>query len=129
MATVTVTQTLPTETTAAPVAITFTDGLSQPVSLNGSDLSVLVPSSASAGSSWLLRYLARPSSDLSQIVARLDQLGEEALTPLFGSSPVEPFLTFKNLWQQGRTLPERLTGILLALIYQTQSLQNTGRLS
>lgn len=125
-AALTVIQALPTATRST-VELTFPGGLSAPAPLGNSGLSALIPYGLLSGTTWLVNYTTRPSADLSNILQQLDQLGEPTFDLLFGTNPAEPFLTFRNLWQQGRNIPERLTGVLLALAYQTQAINQTGK--
>ena len=45
---------------------------------------------------------------------------------LFGVAPAEPFLTWKNLWDSDRPLPERFSALLLALAKRTDLLRQGG---
>lgn len=98
--------------------LTFTDGLSAAVPLGESGYRLLVPSSPVA-TTWRIAFHNRPQWDLGQILAALRVAGEPTLLQLFGASPVEPYLTFRNLFQEHKELAYRLGGLLLAVAYRT----------
>lgn len=87
--------------------------------------SPLSPSPGNPG--WIVSTSIRPSIDLGQIVASLQQVAGDVMANVFaagtplGSS--EPFQTFSNLWNQHPELLYKLGGLLLAVIYQTDRLR------
>jgi hypothetical protein len=73
---------------------------------------------------------ARPRRSLSELEQGLRSLGEPVLQSIFGvGTPLaarEPFLTFRNLWETHPEQPYRLSGILLATIYQIERTRNAA---
>jgi len=69
---------------------------------------------------------ARPERDLGEITANLRESGAPFALSLFGAGTptgaVEPFLTFRNLWNNHPELAYQLGGLLLAMIYRTEEL-------
>lgn len=66
-----------------------------------------------------------PRMDLSEKIAALEQLRSHTFE-LFGRSASEPYLTFFGLWQQD-VLPDKLTGLLLAMIYRMHDIWAAAR--
>lgn len=76
------------------------------------------------GATWYLEITARPASDISTMVPRLqNMLSESAALQLFGVNPPEPFKTFRNLWEDHPHLPYKVGGLLLGMIYRTDTLR------
>ena len=69
---------------------------------------------------------ARPERDLGEIAANLKESGAPFALSLFGAgTPTgasEPFLTFRNLWNNHPELAYQLGGLLLAIVYRTEEL-------
>ncbi len=73
-----------------------------------------------AGSVWAVTATARPTRTLPDIVAALRQTVTEVReVQLFGANPVEPYLTYRNLWAKHPALPYALGGLLLAVARRT----------
>jgi hypothetical protein len=75
---------------------------------------------------WVVEYLAKPNIEMD-IVSRAEQLnnvGAEAYAALFSGR--EPYKTFRELWENHPHLSYKLSGALLALIYQTEELRSGG---
>ena len=108
----------------AQVAVTYTltNGLTAPLDLPGSGYQFML-SNPLASQGWQLGYNARPQWDLGQILAGFDSIGEPVLLGLFGASPTEPLLTFKNLFYGHKELPYRLGALVLALGWQTDAVR------
>ena len=104
-------------------ALTFTNGLSAPVPVPGSSLSVLVPSSIAAVTHWTVSATVKPVRDLATLVATLDTVGVRPTLELFGIETTEPQATYRKLWNEHDQLPERLTAVLLALAFRTEALR------
>ena len=117
-------------TTYAPTGVTtvlenyvVTNGLSSLVTLPGSGTGVQF--TTGVGGSWLISALARPMQSLPAVYAGLLHIVDPNVgAVLFGVNPVEPFLTFSNLWYAHPQMPYRLGGLTLALAYQTGLLLN-----
>lgn len=107
-------------------ALILTAGLSAPVQVPGSPLFVLVPGSIAAVTNWTITAIVPPAKGLAEIVKSLDTMGERAAIELFGVDTTEPQATYRNLWNDNDQLPERLTGVLLALAYRTEALRSYG---
>lgn len=75
---------------------------------------------------WRVRALARPAVDLAGLPLEIDRLAEDDLSRLFSAGAGHE--AFGNLWSdEGAPTPERLTGVVLALAYQTDAVWRTGR--
>lgn len=98
-------------------ALSFSQGLSQAVSLKGSGLSLKFGDQGPA--SWTLETVARPSKDMGTIVANLDNLPRYELEALFTGKRKE-LGSFKNYWFKNDNLAERITAITLALAYKIE---------
>ena len=94
--------------------LAYTDGLSAGVPLPGSALMAVVSTAATGGSQWLIDASARPLAGPLDAIAGVAALGHPATAALFGELPVEPYLTYKNLWFDHPEPAGRLTGVLLA---------------
>lgn len=103
---------------------TNTAGLSSLVQLPGSPLRVrLSNAAAQVGTVWHIEARARPAIGPDAILNNLRTgLGEPNLIEIFGVAPVEPYLTFRNLWTSHPLLAYKLGGMLLALIYRTNDI-------
>jgi hypothetical protein len=66
--------------------------------------------------------LTRPTKDLAVKVTELEGLRAHERT-LFGTRSKEPYLTFYGLWQTSKVLPERVAGLVLALIYRLHGIR------
>jgi len=99
--------------------VIFTDGLSQPILLEGTNLYVQISQTVINGDNWYISGAARPGSDISTIVGKLRVLYGAPMAELFGNPLVEPFTTYSNLWFNADQLPDQLTGVLLALARRT----------
>ena len=98
------------------------NGLSGSIPLDGSGHSFLSPTN-DPSVSWLIEIKNRPAQALGVLAAALKALGEPQRIGLFGAAPVEPFLTFRNLWDDHPDLPWELGGFLLAVIYRTEEIR------
>jgi hypothetical protein len=78
------------------------------------------------GTAWQVKYLAEAGIDMDIIsrAAQLSKIGAEAYVALFPSR--EPYKLFKELWEHHILLPYKLSGALLALIYQTEEIRVGG---
>jgi len=100
--------------------VTITDGLTSVIPMAGQvnygvriQASVMLP----VGAKWRITAPAFPDADLAQLAADLETV-ESSLNQLFGV--VEPYKTFKELWNKHALLSYRLSGALLAFIYRAE---------
>lgn len=105
-------------------SLTFVRGLSQPVPLSGSGLTVRCHEDATA--SWRVTSAARPTQNLGDLLAQLTHAMAPYLLTLFGASPVEPFRTFQQVYQLHPLAPYKYGALLLALAYRIDALSSTG---
>lgn len=109
------------------VAYTVSNQLSSPVGLPGSQL--IARFRPQVGAAWRIEVLSRPQRDLSQIEAATHDLPAEVLELLFrdplDTADVEPWQTFRALWEAHPVMAYRLGGFLLALIYQLDRIPPT----
>lgn len=138
--------------TSVDVTYATGNGLTGPIPLHGSRLSIQVGTGgANIGAEGLtglklsINTLARPSTDIGAIVATLEQsLDRMLLNRVFygdaGGDPkyelvaysehpmglTEPLATFRQLWEHHPLAAYRLGGLLLAVIYRTETLR-TGK--
>lgn len=100
----------------------FESGVSQQLELPGSGYSIRIRT-ADALNRWRLTVLRQPQWDIGQIVANLTQIGEPVLVSLFGTQNLEPWITFRNLWESHPSTPYKLGGLLLAYIARCEELR------
>ena len=106
---------------------TFVDGVSDYMPMVGhTDYSVRVLEGYAVGSAWQVEYLAAAGPDMDAIsrAAQLSKIGVEAYTELFPHR--DPYKLFNDLWEHHVLLPYKLSGALLALIYQTEEIRVGG---
>lgn len=101
----------------------FTAGLSNAMALPASPLYVRhnnIPAK------WTIKYVAKPTKDLGDLLLEIEALGAPTLFKLFGVGTdlqnTEPMKTYYNLWRNHYALPYRLGALTMALIYQTDKL-------
>jgi hypothetical protein len=71
---------------------------------------------------WTFDMLSAPSKNLVEVVYEIQNLPQEQVAKLFGSTA--PFDSFSMLWYQNRAWPLKLTGLLLAWIYRAEEARN-----
>lgn len=76
---------------------------------------------------WLVTARANPQPAITTLLTNLELLGEPLFLSLFGVAPVEPYLTFKNLWFDHPIPAYRLAGLTLAVIYRTEETKEANR--
>jgi len=119
------------------VSFTLANGITPPIRLPGSGVTLqLGTGTSTAGLDWFnglrlhIDHVGRPQVDLGMLEAMLRQsLDRTLLDGLFyGTMPslVEPYTTFKNLWDSHPSLPYRLGGLLLAYIYRIEAIRANG---
>lgn len=106
-------------------AYTLTSGLSNPIALPGSNLNVQFPNAFPAR--WQVTAYGRPQRGASDLLTGSLSLGSENINELFAAgTPTgasEPFMTFRNLWEQHFEPPYALGGLLLAAAYRTDQIR------
>lgn len=110
-------------TSSTQEVLSFTSGLSDLYALPGTGYSVRVNTSTLDGG-WTVRGFLRPTATLDSLELAIQALGEPDFLQLFGVSDVEPYLTFKNCWNDHPEFAYRLGGLVLAVMYRTQELTN-----
>ena len=108
-------------TSSIQEVLSFSSGLSDPYPLAGTGYSVRVNTSTLDGG-WTVRGFLRPTRKLGTLEKDLRSLSEPNFLQLFGVSDREPYLTFKNCWNDHPEFAYRLGGIVLAAIYRTRDL-------
>jgi hypothetical protein len=107
-------------------SFTLTGGLSEGISLQGSNLLIRLEN-PSNGDSYLVKSLKRPKHDLASVTEQLRTgMGAETQAELFYRTS-EPFKTFSNLWFDHEQLAYRFGGLMLALAYRLDELR-TGKI-
>ena len=90
--------------------------LEAPLGLNLADLYDVI-------ARWYVVVRTYPKSAVL-LLPELTKLGESPLVQLFGAEPVEPYVTFKNLWYYHPVATYKLAGLTLAIIYRLGDIQN-----
>lgn len=122
--------------TEADITFTVSSGLSSPIPLAGTRLSLQVRTghpelegAAFTGLQLLVTHTGRPQTDLGELATRLQQTVDGAVVQqLFYDDHlqlVEPYASFKHLWEDHPNMPYRLGGLLLACIYRTEAARQT----
>jgi len=108
----------------------YASGSTDLIPLTGSsDMFVRITSSLPnlvAGAKWTLNSISLPTQDIPGVLAKIEDIGEEALINLFGLGPEEPYSTFRDLWARENLLAYRMAGLLLAVIYRTEEVRSGG---
>jgi hypothetical protein len=74
---------------------------------------------------WRFSAYARPASAIVTCLPQLEFLGEPVYIQLFGvRSDVEPYATFKNIWEDHPNSVYRFAAFLMAMIYRTDELRS-----
>jgi hypothetical protein len=113
-----------------------TNGLSDPIPLDGSGLKLRVSAGAAGaegmiGAALTINSVGRPSLDLGDLDVALSSTVDRGLLDqiFYGQNNdvtrglVEPFRTFRSLWHDHPLMPYRLGGLLLACIYRTEAIR------
>jgi hypothetical protein len=106
-----------------PVTLNYTvsGGISSVVPLPSSQHSIRFQ--PTVGARWILTLLQPPARNLMEIYDNLKQgLLQDTANALFGVPPVEPYLSFKNLWELSPHPSWQLCGPVLALGYRINEL-------
>jgi len=91
-----------------------------------SQLQAAIQDDANFSAVWQIEFFNRPQWDLGQIALLLQNIGEVNENSLFGTTLVEPYKTFANLFFDHPELAYSLGGFLLAVIYRTNELWGGG---
>jgi len=76
------------------------------------------------GAKWLLTMYKETEADILELENLIDGSGEGVQTNLFIGG--EPYKTFKQLWDKHAYFQYRLSGVLLALTYRTETVRTRG---
>lgn len=112
---------------ASTANYTVSGGLTSPIPLAGSDLSLTARDSSfsnGSGPRFRIEVLRKPAVSCGSLLATTDMLSTEVLFNLFQGS-AEPWPTLRNYWQKHFALAQRLGSLALALIYKTEAIRNT----
>lgn len=108
---------LTNKSTGSVYSLSYTNALSQPVLLNGTNVSVSFRPTTSEA--WAFDFVAKPSEDIGIVLANLDTLPDSEVSELF-SGDYEEYKTFLNYWNKSTDLADRLTAIALCVAYRLQ---------
>lgn len=104
-------------------------GISTPVTLPGSDLSVqigILAADAHVNSSWELSLQTVPAVDLSSIY---NSLRNVSTAELFQGGMNSPYDVFYQMWQNNKQLPYALSGLICAYVQRVDELIKSGTAS
>jgi hypothetical protein len=106
--------------------LTFAGDLSQRIALGGTGLSFQVQRPTTT-TNWEIYTRVKPGAAVATLLPILDMLGEPLFLELFGvDDSVQPYATFKNLWNDHPNPIYRLNGLVLAMIYRTNDVIKLG---
>jgi hypothetical protein len=115
---------VPSDVTVTPATGLVTIPLPNTGGLN----SAMIQSPAD-GDLWRVTWRSRPTRDLGELLAALKTIGGETLIDLFNRTnaqgQTEPWITFRNLFEDHYDLPHQLGGALLALIYRSEEVRTS----
>ncbi len=99
----------------------------KPLALPGmEEVSVTFELSTSTSGSWdsvgTVTVIARPRKSLVDKVVEIDNL-PDFTRRLFGTKSAQPYRTFYNLWLQQACFPERLAGLVLAMVFRLNDIR------
>jgi hypothetical protein len=107
---------------------TYTNGLSNLVPLPESSLQFRADQDSS--SQWRLEAYSQPQRGLGGLEAGIGALSEETMFELFHigdpEGNEEPWMTWRNLWNDNTETAYRLGAVVLALIQHTHDIWNVG---
>lgn len=111
---------------SAETTVTIENNLTSPIPLVGQrNMSIQIGSSAPlpVGALWDIQTLGKPNYDLSSVIEQLKIIGDENIYQLFGARNVEPYKTFRQLWEKEADIHYQLSGFLLAYIYRVNEVR------
>lgn len=85
-----------------------------PVKLTGSGYYAKIRTNE-VGQSWLIETRNRPQRSLDDLLQSVSKVGEPVLDAVFGVTKLEPFQTFRNIWNHNTDAPLRLAALVVAL--------------
>lgn len=103
---------------SADTTFSYTNGISSLIPLVGQNdlfFRFIQGGSSFDGSQWAVEGFTEPDEDFHSIMAPLSKLGDAALFLLFPNR--DPYILFKNLFQNSIFFQDNLTGIALAYAY------------
>jgi hypothetical protein len=103
-------------------SITLNNGLSSPIPLEDTGITVQVKF-VGVETKILVIAQGRPSDDLASLATHIEKYVGHVEGELFGFAPVEPYVTFFGLWKYANALPDRIAGLVLALVYRMDELR------
>lgn len=107
--------------------VSYTNGLSSPVSLGASGRQLRVPQTDFR---YLITVRNRPQDGLADLLTAVESLGSETIAKVFGTSGAvavqEPWATYWNLWTQSGEVPLRMGGFLLAVVRRLHLMHTMG---
>jgi hypothetical protein len=113
-----VTQLMPLPVQVQVLAAPTLAAPSDPIPLtNGQTLQVR----GSDSSRWSLKSTARLDRGLGDLEIRIASLGDLVLTPFFGTSRDEPWITWRNVWDREKETPLRLAAVLATLAERAEA--------
>ena len=104
------------------ISYSLTGGLSLPISLPGSGLSVRFRS-VPVGTAWHVTSRGRPQTDLAEILPRIETaLGDVGVLAVFPPPLAEPMASYFRIWQEHPYLVVRYAALLLGIAKQIEAL-------
>lgn len=68
---------------------------------------------------WTIELYLQPSQRIAELVSALETTYSNAVSDILGNDGLEPYLTFKNLWQDSQLSTNyRLSAVIVAFIYR-----------
>jgi hypothetical protein len=99
----------------------ISSGVSNVIALQGGPLSFNFQSGI--GASWRVVWIAKPQRSLADVGVQLqNDFTSDLQLVLFGANPIEPYLTFKNIWLNHPSRLYKIVGVALALAYRINDL-------
>lgn len=105
------------------VPYTFEDGISSPIPLTSSPLSVRFHQAAAGP--WVIEVNAKPRRSLAEVLREASQSPQAAA--IFGAAGRSaPYDKFYAYWRDHPELPYRLGALLLAWLYRAEAVRTGG---
>lgn len=97
--------------------LVFTSGLSQSITLPGTNVTIQLRDVGVT--TWSVDIVAKPATDIGTVLANLDNTSEVDIDAIM-SGVYSEYKTFKDYWKQNQDTAERLSAIVLALAYKLE---------